>query len=175
MQSVQTEGSAFDGRAKLRTSLEGFRVGMLVSIGDQGTPHARPMYVVSDTTSDDLFFMTDAGSMKVIDINTNPRVLLAFCSESSNRYVTVSGVASAEKDPARAKSLWNLQTQAWWPDGPGDPNLLILRVRPEDVEYWDGPSKISYSLSLVSALVTGKRIEPHGDHGTVHIPGAHLG
>lgn len=170
MQSHSNE--PVDGLTKLRELLQGFRVAMFTSLTSQHIPHARPMYLTTDSDADELIFMSDTTSMKVFDISANPKVLLTFSNDGSNRYVAVNGVAIAEHNPARAKTLWNIHAQAWWPEGPSDPNLVLIRVRPEDVEYWDGPSKISYSLSLVTALVGGKRMEPDGSHGTVHMPSA---
>ena len=44
------------------------------------------------------------------------------------------------RDPERAKALWNEEQQVWWPGGPEDPNLLVMKIEPERAEMWDGPA-----------------------------------
>jgi len=117
-----------------------------------------------------LVFMTDATSDLAIEVQNTPQVLVTLSDESGQKYVTIEGNATVQHDPTRARDLWSMQAQAWWPAGPEDPNLALITVRAETVKFWEGPSKLSYSLSLVSALLNDKRIAPHGEHGTFHVP-----
>jgi hypothetical protein len=41
--------------------------------------------------------------------------------------------------PAKAKELWDPNYQTWFPAGPTDPHLALIRVRVERAEYWDAP------------------------------------
>jgi general stress protein 26 len=47
----------------------------------------------------------------------------------------ISGTASAERNPEKAREIWNVHAKGWWPDGSDSPNLVMIRVRVEDVEY----------------------------------------
>ena len=65
--------------------------------------------------------------------------------------------ASVERDPARARSLWNEKQEAWW-DGPEDPNLLVMRVDLARAEMWDGPaSSAVVAVEFARARATGQK------------------
>ncbi len=150
---------------RLAELVGGIRVAMMTTIGSDAEAHSRPMYTQSDPTGEDLWFLTDRRSGKVGEVMVNPHVLLNYADPGAHRFVSVWGTASVHEDHDKAKELWTAFAQGWFPEGPRDPNLVLIRVRPERAEYWDGPGMISYSLSLLKALISGTRIEPKGEHG----------
>jgi general stress protein 26 len=152
---------------KLAELIEGVRVAMLVTF-PRGKPHVRPMYTQKlDAKNFDgtLWFMTDVNSLKVAELDSNPDVLITYASPSTNRYVSVTGTARSERNPEKAKELWNIHAKGWYPDGPDDPSLALIRVTVNSAEYWDGPSNTSYMLNLLKAVVTGTRVDTTGEHG----------
>jgi general stress protein 26 len=137
---------------------------------DADRPHVRPMYTQNaDSESFDgtLWFMTDADSAKVHELATNHGVVVTYSAPDKNRYVVAYGNADVERNPEKARELWNIHAKGWYPGGPDDPNLLLIRVRVESADYWDGPSNTMYMLSLLRAVATGKRINADGEQGTV--------
>jgi len=157
---------------KVAELIKGVRVAMLATFdpADPGRPHIRPMYtqeVDPDAFTGDLWFMSDTDSAKVHEIDTVHRVALTYAAPDKNRYIAIHGVATCERNPAKARELWNVHAKAWWPNGPDDPNLTLVRVRVESAEYWDGPSNTSYMISLLKSVATGKPIDLDTDHGVV--------
>jgi hypothetical protein len=58
--------------------------------------------------------------------------------------------------PPQAAILSNHEQQVWWPGGPEDPNLLVMKVQPERAEMWDGPaSSAAATLEFAKARLTG--------------------
>jgi general stress protein 26 len=50
--------------------------------------------------------------------------------------------------------------KAWFPDGPEQADIALLKVVVTKAEYWDGPSStIAQAISFVSAIITGKQVE----------------
>lgn len=136
--------------------------------------HARPMYTQKLEAPDadspnrftgELWFMTDASSTKVRELEQDQQVLINYSDEGKNVYVAVYGVASVERNPQKAQELWNVHAKGWWPGGPEDPNLVLIRVRVHSAEYWNGPSNTSYMLNLLKAVVSGDRVKLEGEHG----------
>ncbi|MDZ4756290.1 MAG: pyridoxamine 5'-phosphate oxidase family protein [Phycisphaerae bacterium] len=171
--SGQTSGETNGGDlGKLVELIDGIRVAiMMTGRCNDSPPHARPMYTQKlDAAHFDgtLWFMTDAGSKKLDEIARDPSVILVYAAPDKNRYVVVQGVASAERDPDVAQELWNIHAKGWWPGGPDDPRLMLIRVETESAEYWDGPSNTSYMLSLLKAVMSGERVHTESDHGTLH-------
>jgi len=67
------------------------------------------------------------------------------------------------------KKFWNIHAQAWFPQGVDDPSLGILRVDAEEAEFWEGPSKIVYALSVAKAVLTGDRPNIDTEHRKVTV------
>jgi general stress protein 26 len=156
--------------SKLAELTREIRVAMMTTFPHGRAPHARPMYttgVDSKTFDGTLWFMSHAESAKNDELQQNPAVLLTYAAPDKNRYVAISGNARVERNPAKAKELWNVHAKAWFPEGPEDPTLTLIRVEVTSAEYWDGPSMTSYLFSMVKAMATGTRAQTTGEHGTV--------
>lgn len=171
--NYQANTSTADPR-KLAELIRGVRVAMLTTfIADRNgetAPHIRPMYtqeIEPDRFNGELWFMSDSSSAKVAEINDNSRVALSYAAPEKNRYIVVYGTAVTERSAEKARELWNIHAKGWWPGGPDDPNLTLVRVHVESAEYWDGPSNTSYMISLLKAVATGEQIKLNTDHGTV--------
>jgi len=158
-------------RERLAELIKDLRVAMFTTFpADGGPPHTRPMYtqkVEPESFDGDLWFMTAAASNKVREIDGNAAVMVTYSDAGKERYVVVHGEAYAEVNAAKAKELWNIHDTGWWPGGPTDPNMRLIRVAVSRAEYWEGPSQASYMLSLLKAVVKGDRIELKSDHGVV--------
>lgn len=162
--------------SKLAELIKDVRVAMMqtFTVGGSGgglmPVHVRPMYTQKldpATFSGELWFFTDASSEKIREIESNEAVLLTYASPDKNRYVVLSGRGHCERNPAKAKELWNVHAKGWWPDGPESPSLELIRVTVSKAEYWDGPSNLSYMISLLKAVGSGERIELSTTHGHV--------
>ena len=62
--------------------------------------------------------------------------------------------------PEKLRELWNPAVEAWFPDGPEDPNVTLLKVDTVSGEYWDSPGgKVATIVALVKHKVTGEKYE----------------
>lgn len=165
--------SRAEGLQKLAELIADVRVAMLYTMpttSDGSLAHVRPMYtqsVAPATFDGELWFMTGAGSQKVDEIARDSRVVVTYAAPGKNRYVAIHGTASCEQNPTVARELWNVHAKGWWPEGPDSPDLRLIRVHVDRAEYWDGPSNVAYMLDLARAVVTGDRVRPGGEHGTI--------
>jgi general stress protein 26 len=93
-------------------------------------------------------------------------VNLAFVGNSS--WLSITGRGKALHDRGLVDELWNSAAEAWFPDGPGDARLGVLRVRGRTAEYWDTPGgRIATVLSSIKAKATGHPID--ADNETVRL------
>src|SRR5262249_23691804 len=139
-----------------------------------GMPHSRPMAAQQMECDGELWFFTLWSTHKTKEIEDNPRVNLAYADPNGNTYVSVSGTAQLLRDTQKAHELWNPLYRAWFPKGLEDPDLAMLKVAVEHVEYWDAPSgKMVQLAGLVKSMVTGKRYL--GDHGEMELHGTGRG
>jgi general stress protein 26 len=140
--------------AKIVDLLEDLRICMLSTETGSGDLHSRPMAVQRVEEDGTLWFFVDRSSPKVLDITRESRVNAAFADKSS--WVSVAGHASIVDDADLQRELWNNMVEAWFPDGPDDPAITLLRVEADSAEYWDSPGgRLATAISLVKTKVTG--------------------
>jgi general stress protein 26 len=133
------------------------RIAMLTTVDPDGRLHSRPMATQEVEPDDVLWFFSAKDSHKVEELTENQHVELTYASPERDLYVSASGRAQVIDDRAKMRELWNTAVQAWFPDGPDDPNLCLLRVDLEQAEYWldRKPKALSLTQRLASA-VTGR-------------------
>ena len=119
-----------------------------------GRARARPMSSIVERESDAVYFLTDAGTAKDDEIEANPNVLLAY-SNGASQFVSTAGSARLSTDRALIRRLWNPGAQAFWPDGPDNPDIVAIVVTPTQAEFWNGPSFIVGGAKMLFAALTG--------------------
>jgi general stress protein 26 len=118
---------------------------------------SRPMHAIPDRDEGCIWFITDTRGAKEEEIAAAPDVCLAFADISDNTYLSIIGAAEMIRDPAKADELWSAEAQAWWPRGPRDPRVRVLRVRPERAEYWGTRGNwATVALKLMAARMAGR-------------------
>jgi general stress protein 26 len=123
---------------------------------------ARPMAAYVEREEDAIYFLTDARQHKDEELARAPAVNLSFADTGGQKYVSVSGTASITNDRDKIRELFSTPARAWW-DNAEDPNIRVLKVRPEEAEFWDTPGKLIAFTKLAAASVTGTRPEIGGD------------
>jgi general stress protein 26 len=119
---------------------------------------ARPLEARPDADRGVIWFLADARACKDDEIEAHPEVCLTFNFPKQNVYLSLSGRAFAKRDPEQARALWTEKQYAWWPGGPEDENLVVIRFQPSRAEMWDGPAsqaKAAYEFS--KARLTGEK------------------
>ena len=60
-----------------------------------------------------------------------------FSAKGHNLFARFDGVLSEEADRARIDRFWSKMIEAWFPQGKGDPNLLLMRMDLGQAKIWD--------------------------------------
>lgn len=139
---------------------------MLASTAAGGELQSRPM--TPQQVDDDLeaWFFVSRSSDQADDIAARPQVNLAFSGSSD--WLSVAGRATLVDDRALVREMWNPVVGAWFPDGPDDPDVVLLRVDADSAEYWKAPGgRLASLLSFVKAKATGEPLD--GDSGSVDL------
>lgn len=148
---------------KLIELMEDMPIGMLTTFGPDG-PRSVPMARQEVDPSAELWFITARDSAHVRALQDEPTVALTFSSRDA--WVALRGRAAVVDDQAKLEELWTTFAEAWMPEGPEDPNAVLLRVEVEQGEYWDTPGgKVASLISLAKTKLTGETYD--AEHGTV--------
>lgn len=147
------------------------RVAMMVTL-DEGLPTARPMYMLPGDEDGTMWFFTERDSRKARHIRADPTVLLTFAGQD---FLSVRGHATVVEDPRKAEALWSGPAADWFQCEPTDPRVMLIRVTPQRIAYWDRPTAVGTVIEKVAALLQGRR--PELDRGLAqfafpkHTPG----
>lgn len=134
---------------QLRELIKDIGCSMLTTVDEDGSLHSRPMEKSSDIQPDGtLWFFTNASSHKVFEIEHRQQVNLSFSSPNQKRYVSVSGSAELVQDRNKMQELWKLELQAWFPQGLNEPDIALLKVQINKVDYWD--SQANFAAQTIS-------------------------
>jgi len=140
---------------KLGKLIEDIKVALLTTLGAEGQLHTRPVETLQYEPNGTLWFFTDQHSPKSAELHRDVRVSVGYADPAKRTYVAVTGIGSVVRDSAKAAELWTPGQRAWYPQGPTDERLALLRVHIEKAEYWIAPGRASYALAAIHACVTG--------------------
>jgi general stress protein 26 len=141
--------------AELIRIIRDIRTALLTTVGHEGSFHTRPVQTLKVEADGTLWFFTDWTSPKVAELHDDVRVSVGYADPAKNVYVALSGEASLLRDPQKAKELWSIEQRAYYPKGPDDERLALLRVTLLHAEYWIAPGRTSYVFAAVRAGITG--------------------
>ena len=119
---------------------------------------ARPMSAYLERDNNAIFFLTDARRHKDDEIARNPAINLSFADASAQKYVSLTGTAAVSNDRAKIRELFSTPAKAFW-DSAEDPNIRVLKITPDDAEFWDSPGTVISYVKMAAAAVSNTRPE----------------
>jgi len=142
---------------KLRELLEHFPIAFMVTLSN-GHACARPLGVCGKPEEFDgtLWFITDRRSHKVEEISDGEETSLIFQNDERGTYAHMRGRASVVEDREQLAALYTPDQRTWFPDGPDDPNMTLVRFDVDDADYWDGHnSRARKAVAFLTSVITG--------------------
>lgn len=133
------------------------KIGFAMLVTRDGSQlRARPMAAHVERDQNAIYFLSDVRRHKDDEIARDPNVNLAFANTSDQKYVSVTGTATVSNDRAKIRELFSTPAKAWW-ESADDPNIRVLKIVPDDAEFWDSPGTIVSYVKMAAAAVTGTR------------------
>jgi general stress protein 26 len=164
---THNEDTQNEDTRKVADLLKDERIAVLTTTAPDGTLMSRPMAMQEVEFDGDLWFFADRTSRKITHVAAHPQVNVA--TSGSDSWVSLTGEAVVVDDLARKKDLWNKVVEAWFPNGPEDPDVVLLRVNASSAEYWDSPGgRLASVISFAKAKVTGQAYDG-GENETVRL------
>ena len=94
----------------------------------------------------EVLLSTSAGTGKVKALRAHPQAAIYYCVAELHQSVEFQGEVEILDDLALKQALWEDDWRCYWPSGAGDPDYVLLRMRPHLARGWIGRS--AYSLEL---------------------------
>jgi len=156
--------------ALLSDRIGGMRFAMFTTRDAHGHLVSQPMTRQEVDDEGGLWFYTRSTTELWDNIAHQPEVNVSFADPDNSSWVSVSGIATRVVDRTRVRELWNPMVQAWFPSGPEDEHVVLVRVMPHAAEYWDAnDSKMVRLFAMAKAAVTGTTPDMDADHGTIRM------
>jgi len=160
---------------KFRKLLDDFSTAVLITYEQESHFRARPMVIAGVEENCDLWFITNADSAKVHEIEADTRVHV-ICQNGPTNCISIGGRASLSRNRAKIRELWKAPYRVWFPLGPDDPSIVLIRVTGEHGEYWDntGVNRLVYVYQAIKAVATRTtpKLKEGEQHGHVELPGS---
>jgi len=144
--------------AVLRKLITDIKFAMLTTRSADGALTSRPMttQAADEDDRDALWFFLSKSGGILEDITADQHVGLTYADPDNDTYVSISGRAVLEDDLQHKQALWSQLNQAWFPNGPADPDVGLLRVDILRAHYWDvKKNKLMQLMDMAKASLTG--------------------
>ncbi len=128
-----------------------------ITVGQDGAANARIIepFPLEDDWS--VTFVTSRSSRKTAEIEQTGRLTLGYQHDPEGAYVTLVGRARIDPDPNAVHGVWRDSLNLWFPDGPNDPDAVVIRFETERVELWNFAQEIMPEPKGLRAAVLDRR------------------
>jgi general stress protein 26 len=142
---------------------------LLTTRDSSGRLESRPMTLQQTEFDSTLWFFASHSSAFVAELHDQPEVNVSCMDTRDRFFVSINGRATIVSDPQRARDLWNVANEAWFPGGPDEPDLALLRVDVESAELWQSETnRMVEFFKIVRAAASGKSPASVGQHTVIN-------
>jgi general stress protein 26 len=115
--------------------LQQVRTGMLGLSGAREA-HSQPMTAHFEDTSGPLWFYTRSDSELLAATNEDQRGVFHYAGPDHQLYACVHGKLTSDRDQTVIDRFWNDEVARWFPSGPSDDSIALLKFEPEEAQIW---------------------------------------
>jgi general stress protein 26 len=119
---------------------------MMTTNGARGRLHSRPMSNNRNVDWDgETWFFSYADSGQVKELKKDSSVSLSYAVPEQILFVSLAGKGEIVKDNAKKKELWYDELERWFPEGPEDKKVVLIKVDAKLAHYWgkDGEGELA--------------------------------
>jgi general stress protein 26 len=136
--------------------LEKTSVGMLTTRFENGL-RARPLDARPDRDHGTIYFIVDVRGLKDDEIEACPDVGFTVIDPGDKAYLSITGRAETLRNSVLAARFWKKADDVWWPNGPDERHVRVIRLDPLIAELWDGPASAEVARhEFAKARATGE-------------------
>ena len=133
---------------------------MMTTRNDENHLHSCPMNTTETSIgAKEIWFIGHKPSETVDNIKQNPEVNLAYVTQESDKYLSISGTAELVEDEEKLNELWSVMYNAYFEQGKEDPMVQLIKVVPHGAEYWANGNAIASAVKMAAAALTDNAVE----------------
>ena len=157
----------------LKNLIRRIEYAMLATRAAKGSIVSRPVQTLGVDDDASIWFFTSRKSRKVAQIRRDSHVELSYSDGANKTFISVTGKAELVVDQQKDIELWKMGQTIFFPGGPSDPALLLLRVEPQAARIWDGNESPIAILRKFAAAVLRSEAADLGVEKNVEISSKH--
>jgi general stress protein 26 len=167
MAMYENSVASSEEREKIWDLVKDAKYGFLVTPSADGRLSGRPLTTQKIENGKTLWFFIDRTGDTAQSVNASQRVLLTYSNSGDDFYASLEGTGEVIVDVAKAREMWSKFAEAWFPGGPEDPTLGLLRVDVDSGEVWEpAANKLVQFVSIATAAFTHTPPKHVGEHKT---------
>ena len=133
---------------------------MMTTRNDENHLHSCPMNTTETSIgAKEIWFIGHKPSETVDNIKQNSEVNLAYVTQESDKYLSISGTAELVEDEEKLNELWSVMYNAYFEQGKDDPKVQLIKVVPHGAEYWANGNAITSAVKMAAAALTDNAVE----------------
>lgn len=121
---------------------------------------ATPMSTQSVEADGTIWFFSAKNSDRNTHLKQDGGTQLLYGNRGDSDYLSIYGTSEVMYDQQKAEELWSPFVKVWFPEGPTDPNLSLIKFTPKEGYYWDTKNGKMVSLAkMLASMVTGNTMD----------------
>lgn len=157
-----------EGIKKMREIAEN-KIALLCTFTGNTSIETRPMHTQQVDDDGCFWFMGSKENSSTEQIRKESKVQLMYAINDKAEFLSVEGKASLSTDKQKIEELWSSFAKTWFSGGKDDPNIILIKVDPDDAFYWDTQhGKWVSMIKIMVGAVTGKEMDD-GIEGTIAV------
>ena len=133
---------------------------MMTTRNGENHLHSCPMNTTETSIgAKEIWFIGHKPSETVDNIKQNSEVNLAYVTQESDKYLSISGTAELVEDEEKLNELWSVMYNAYFEQGKEDPMVQLIKVVPHGAEYWANGNAITSAVKMAAAALTDNAVE----------------
>ena len=144
---------------------------MMTTRNGENHLHSCPMNTTETSIgAKEIWFIGHKPSETVDNIKQNPEVNLAYVTQESDKYLSITGTAELVEDEEKLNELWSVMYNAYFEQGKDDPKVQLIKVVPHGAEYWANGNAITSAVKMAAAALTDNAVEKSlGDNFSIKL------
>jgi general stress protein 26 len=145
---------------KMKELVDHNPVCMFTSAIGEAPLQTRPMTTQEVDDNGSFWFFSAKESQKNMEIEDDSRIQLLYANTSKSEFLTVYGTATILHDRKKIEEMWSPMAKAWFQQGKDDPDLTLIKVKPESAYYWDTQfNKMVTLFKMAASVASGKTMD----------------
>ena len=151
----------------LKQKAEKIKTAMVTSYTVEKGFKSRPMATADIDPHGNLWFFTEEYHDEADEVSVNNQIAVTYADSNGHTFLSIKGKAVLIKDKELMNKLWNPFIKTFFPNGPLQSNLMLLKVESSELEYWESSkSKIVLFFNILKTNILGELFD-EGEHGKI--------